>query len=142
MRVEADADATPEITAVHATIDPDPGAASTFIVVENLIVVDILQMTAPTKTTGAIFSAIVRVDSIGTDSAADGDIIITLVDTLAYTPEDAQAKITLDTKPPLLDKNDLVVASGPVTGITADFTIIAEFGEVVSADSVKSYIYG
>ena len=29
------------------------------------------------------------------------------------------------------------MASGPVTGITADFTIIAEFGEVVSADSVK-----
>ena len=85
--VEAD-DATPDVTAVHATIDPDPGATLAHLsLLTNLTVVDILQMTAPTKTTGAIFSAIVRVASIGTDSAADGDIIITLVaDTFGVYP--------------------------------------------------------
>ena len=138
----------PVVTGVHTIMDPpdtitivmeEKGEDGTFGTTSGTppTTTNIVRSTVPSTGVGAVYTVFI---DPAVDATADGEYRISVRD--VFTDADAadgsnaaKAVFIVDTMAPMI--SSVVVESGPVTGITADFTILVELGEAVSADGVK-----
>ena len=102
----------------------------------GLRLLSITQTTAPTATTGAVWTVFIANATGNADGEGDGVYRLSVVESTAYSPDTAMPVITLDTVAPAIQEA-IIVEEGPITGIDDDFSIEVTFSESVLADAIE-----
>ena len=152
--------ADPPVVGVHAIVDPPDVFSDSDIDIEIKgedgtfgptsggtppTITSMVRSTVPSTGVGAVYTVFIA----PAVALTDNDEYRISVDTANsidgvnfFAPADgddgsnaAKAVFIVDTMAPMI--SSVVVESGPVTGITADFTILVELDEAVSADGIK-----